>query len=557
MHAPLTDRLDLLFQSVRHVPPAQLLRRLELVGRRRYRALCGPPSSFERRRPACARELPVPVLPARTELVSFDGDGAWLNVYGHRERFGRDFSWGRRDGPDWTHLRRFRLHYMEWVEGLTDDDLVRAVDSWIEENPPYVPDYWVDGWSSYVLSVRTVVWMQQLAARSNLAKAFRARATESIVDQIRVLRDHLELDLRGNHLVKNAKALLWASAFFDGEEARGWGEIGQRLLAEVLDEQILSDGLHYERSASYHAQVVADLIECSVVLPAGGLAARVADLLPRCLDALGHVTHPDGGPMLMNDAGLTMAYAPRVLRNAVGVPNPGGTAPGGAFCLPDAGYYGYRGDRDYLVVKAGPIGPDSLPAHAHADLLSFEWDVAGKRMIVDPGVAEYAAGPGRSYARSTAAHNTVTVDGADQCEMWSSFRVGRRGRAYVDRWTTRDTGVVLDAWHDGYARLDGAPIHRRRLEFDRGRLLVEDRVASAAPRRAVGGFLFHPEAALRAEGREWVVERGGTTIVVRASEAGAVCDARWMPDVGVSQPARRLQFDLSPCAPLRVEFLPD
>ena len=29
------------------------------------------------------------------------------------------------------------------------------------------------------------------------------------------LRNNLELDIQGNHLIKNIKALLWASSFFD------------------------------------------------------------------------------------------------------------------------------------------------------------------------------------------------------------------------------------------------------------------------------------------------------------------------------------------------------
>ena len=95
-----------------------------------------------------------------------------------------------------------------------------------------------------------------------------------------------------------------------------------------------------------------------------------------------------------------------------------------------SGYYAVNdfAREDFLIVDAGPVCPDYLPAHAHADMLNYELVIRGRRVIVDSGVYEYQAGAWRDYFRSTRAHNTVEINRENQSEVWSSFRVARRAR---------------------------------------------------------------------------------------------------------------------------------
>ena len=181
---------------------------------------------------------------------------------------------------DWTapslepkdQLWRMNLHYMEYLEEVDDARFLELAHDWIEANPARRPGAWKDSHNSYALSLRAVVWMQQLARR-RLPDAGLIAA--SLAEQMRFLEDNLETDLGGNHLVKNIKALIWASAFFEGKAAVRWRAKGLRLLRAALEEQILPDGVHFERSPSYHAQVFADLLECRHAL---------ADASPPALD---------------------------------------------------------------------------------------------------------------------------------------------------------------------------------------------------------------------------------------------------------------------------------
>ena len=173
--------------------------------------------------------------------------------------------------------------------------------------------------------------------------------------------------------------------------------------------------------------------------------------------------------------------------------------PVGNFALPDTGYYGARsGQGHYVVCDAAPIGPDYLPGHAHGDIFSFELSLAGQRVVVDAGVHGYEADAMRRYCRSTRAHNTVEIDGEDQCEFWAAFRVARRGRPRDVAWREEGEGFSLEAWHDGYERLPGRPRHRRRFRWhSQGALLVRDRVEASRPVRSCSRLHLHPACEVR------------------------------------------------------------
>ena len=66
------------------------------------------------------------------------------------------------------------------------------------------------------------------------------------------------------------------------------------------------------------------------------------------------------------------------------------------------------------LLFAGSFGLDPLYAHAHADALSFNLSYGGRQFLVDPGTYCYDWSEWRRYFRSTAAHNTVRIDGLDQ-----------------------------------------------------------------------------------------------------------------------------------------------
>ncbi len=367
----------------------------------------------------------------------------------------------------------YNLHYHEHPS-------TELLKSWIGENPAGHSN----GWEPYPLSLRICNWIKWHLAGYPLEHT----ALESLAAQAGYLSKTLEYHLLGNHLFANAKAMIFAGAFFDGSTAEDWLSTGLRILAEQLPEQILSDGGHFERSPMYHSLILEDLLDLI------NLGRAYPGLLPdwsraagRMLSWLRQMTHPDGEIAFFNDAAFAIAPGPAALEAyaaRLGVPRT-------QTALGESGYIRLENSRAVLLFDAAPIGPDYQPGHAHADSLSFELSVDGHRAIVNSGISTYENNAERLAQRSTDAHNTLRIDGQDSSEVWSAFRVAQRARAFDVR---TDYRTFAEAAHDGYKRLGDPAIHRRRLDLKPDRVVITDQV-EARREHAIEIFLhLHPEA---------------------------------------------------------------
>jgi uncharacterized heparinase superfamily protein len=501
-----------LFHTVRE------LRARQVVGqvRRRLLPIIEDPARFAERAPPAwpgLRWSPrAGLLPLESESPPERLRAGCFAFQGRSEPLGWPPDW---EAPGLPALWRYHLHYFEYVWSLEWAEARELALDWIRRHELRRGRV---GWDAYPISLRLVNWCGYFLWRHRERTAadpdFQAALWRSVWLQAEWLRAHVEWHLLGNHVLENAVALAFAGSCFRGEAAADWRSEGLAILRREVPEQILPDGGHFERSPMYHARAFYALL---ALFDAGGEEERglVAAPLERMARALLRLCHPDGGIALLNDSALGQQPEARALLDwyarASGRPAP--AAEPGAFALPETGYYGAReAAGHYLVCDAAPIGPDHQPGHAHGDLFSFELSLAGRRVVVDAGVFGYEADERRRYARSTRAHNTVEIDGADQCEFWAAFRVGRRGRPRDVVFRERPGGFELEGWHDGYARLAGSPRHARRLAWHRdGVLLVRDRVVAGRSVRACSRLHLHPECRIEevAAGAARVAHPGG------------------------------------------------
>jgi uncharacterized heparinase superfamily protein len=547
--------------SALHTRPQQLAHRLRLTAQRalQQRVVRARPVALDAAPPPRSAAPPLPIFPPRRQLVGWDDGAPSFTGLAMRHPLTPPVAWDPPELRTGTGLRRLTLHYMEYLEALDDDRFVALVDDWLAGNPPWRPGYWQAEWNSYGLSIRCVVWMQQLAVRPLLPAGFTARVHAALAGQLRFLERNLELDIRGNHLVRNIRALAWAGAYFQGDEARRWQETALRLLPGELADQVLPDGVHFERSPAYHTQVFADLTECWHVLPDGAVRRQLGTALDAMAQAVADLTHPDGAISLFNDGGLAMTWPPGLCLETHatlrGQPPP---RPRAVFAMPDAGYFGARAGDALVLADCGRIGADHLPAHAHGDALSFEWSVAGRRVVVDPGVFEYGPGPRRACDRGTRAHSTVTVDDADQAEFWGAFRVARRPDVRVEEFDAAPAGAagpafVLAGSHTGFRNLAGRPLHRRRFRAAPLRIDVEDEVRGGAGQRVTARLLLHPDCRVEPVEGGARIRSGPVTVLLESAHPIAIEDAVWHPDFKVELATRRIRIDYG-AAPARGAF---
>lgn len=450
---------------------------------------------------------------------------------GARRRVATPQDWEPPDAPKlWT----YNLHYFDDLnaqEASARVDWHREVlERWVSENPPGR----VNAWEPYPVSRRIVNWIKWTSRGNQLSFACRA----SLATQTRWLRRRLEFHLLGNHLLANAKALVFSGLYFDGQEADAWYEQGMQILQRELPEQVLSDGAHFELSPMYHAAVLEDLLDLVNILRCydRDVPALWMDCAQRMLRWLQAMCHPDGGISFFNDAAFGIAaskielddYASRLGLMAPGNHN------AAVVDLSASGYVRAKCGTAFLLCDCGSVGPDYLPGHAHADTLSFELSLNGKRVMVNSGTSRYGNDAERQRQRGTAAHNTVVVDGEDSSEVWGGFRVARRARTRL-RWVRSFEPIEFVAEHDGYRRLPGQVGHERRWILDQKGMQIYDRL-SGRFKIAEMYLHLHPDVeASRSDSNGVLLRQGGigiATIVFEGALDVSLRDSTWHPRFG-------------------------
>jgi hypothetical protein len=381
-----------------------------------------------------------------------------------------------------SRLARFRAQYGEEVLGAARRGdtaaAAGALAAWIAANPPRPGD----AWHPYPLSTRIGSWVAALSLEPALATG---AAVESLGRQLAHLERNVEDDVLGNHVIRNARGLVLGGLALGRSAAV---ERGLALLQREVPEQVLPDGGHFERSPAYHLVVLRDLLE----VRAAADAAWLDEPIGRMTAFAAALARPDGAPALFNDGALDLAPA-------LELP----PAPDGLAVFPDTGYAVLRAGGVWLAFDCGPPGPDHLPAHAHADALSFQLRVEGRPLVVDPGSYTYEPGPERDAFRGTRAHSTIALGGRDQFELWGAFRAGPLPRP---RLVSTEPLV-------GEVRL-GDVLFRRRLRLEPDALVVEDELVGSGTVEVCSSLpLGTPVAAGHAGplavsvGRGWLAER--------------------------------------------------
>ena len=339
---------------------------------------------------------------------------------------------------------------------------------------------------------------------------------------------------------------------------KSWLDRGLAILADEVKEQILPDGGHFELSPMYHALALEDALDLVNLtraypdfLAANGQSAiaMLDERLPAMRHWLATMCHPDGEIAFFNDAAIGIAPSPKELEGyakRLGLAK----APGDfdAFSLlEDSGYIRVAAGPAVAILDVARVGPDYLPGHAHADTLSFELSVGGRRVLVNSGTSEYGTGPERQRQRGTRAHNTVAVGDTDSSEVWAGFRVGRRARPFGLEYSADGDEICVTCSHDGYARLPGRPVHRRTWRMTPHALTVTDLVTGDG-NEGEARFHFHPDLAVTLEesGASGMVQMPGIGPIrfEVESQPGRLEPSHWHPEFGVTLPSQCLVVPL-------------
>lgn len=440
---------------------------------------------------------------------------------------------------------------------LTGDEryaqtFVEHVNSWMDQNPPKLGVNWA---SSLEVAFRSIAWIWALHFFKDvvLPETF-SKLCKFLYLNARHLETFLSTYFSPNtHLTGEALGLFYLGALMpEFKESARWRSTGLDILLAQLPRHVQADGVYFEQSSYYHRYTTDFYLHLRVLLSnmEEPIPPVLDEKLRLLLDHLMYTTRPDGTTPLFgdddggrllsffarpaNDFRATVATGAALFERAdykfvagdavedalwlLGPAKKEQVRKGGLFsfdqivatepekqsvAFPAGGYYvmrdGWTANSNYLLFDCGPHGTDNC-GHAHADALSFELAVNGKTLLIDPGTYTYTGSKAeRDWFRSSAAHNTLTVDNESSSVSDGPFSWKTIARSECSSWITEEHFDYVAASHDGFMRLAEPAKHTRSILFiKKNYWVIRDIVETSGDHVFEARFHLDPRFALSA-----------------------------------------------------------
>jgi len=347
----------------------------------------------------------------------------------------------------------------------------------------------------------------RLSRSHDLAPELALRLRAAILKVAGFLEDPAHFEGNYNHgFTEAAGLLLVATNFPESDRAATWQAIALARLDSLMGTAVDGDNVEVEKSPFYHFYVMNFANE--IVLWAQKYGVPISQsFIDKALAMTRYSTYvaqPNGEvPLVGASVELDARRQSRAINEYLGTTDPRFqyTRTGGregvepslrnvlfvesghsilrsGFGLPGDAYDG----QTHILFNVGPY----RTKHSHLDGLSLVYASAGQTLLTDSGLFAYDPSPEQAYFRSTAAHNTVVVDGKSQ-------------DAGVEHAGSTLTGPDW-VYQSGSHRLYNSVLHRRGvLLLSRDLALVIDRLESLESHDYAQTWHFPPEAAVAAD----------------------------------------------------------
>jgi hypothetical protein len=384
------------------------------------------------------------------------------------------------------------------------DDLSRLLESWFEQNPFGRGINWA---SALEVALRALswIWIDHLAG-ADLPASTGLRLERGLFQHACHIERNLSIYFSPNtHLLGEALALFALGLYFRTlPQGQRWADLGRANLNRQLEIQVRGDGSHFEQSTYYHVYAL-DIFLCYAVLSGGAegnLASKIramAEYLWALLGPTGEIPYlgDDDGGRLFHPFGVhrafgraTLALAAVLLREpkwpcdaedlrSLGVwwcgpwvlaeARPQWRPWQGAYLFPDAGVAVVARSERHSVVDTRAFGW-ARAGHGHAHALALVHRIGGREILIDPGTYTYVSDPAaRDHFRSTAAHNTVRVDGLDQAIPAGRFAWSDHPATSVEQWDPQTPFLKASCRYRGIT-------HTRAIQWEEDSVRVTDHV---------------------------------------------------------------------------------
>ena len=379
---------------------------------------------------------------------------------------------------DWNYqeLGKLWTYHLNYFAFLNQKDIIkyealRIINNYVDssQNLNYGKD-------SYPISLRGLNWIKFLSKN----KIKNKRIDNFLYNDYNRLFNNFEYHLLGNHLLENAFSLFFASIYFKKNKFK---LKAIKVLKAELEEQILDDGSHFELSSTYHIIIFERLLDTLLLVE---LNNYCKDIYPFLFEKaslmwsyLNKISFKNGDIPLLNDSINNSLSLDRFKKycKVLKIKNSNTK-------LSQSGFRKWEFDDFELLFDIGEIGPSYIPGHAHADTFNFILYYKKNPLIIDIGVSTYEINDKRNFEKSTLGHNTISINGKNSSEIWSSFRVGDRASVEI----VKETKNKIIASHNGYRKIKVK--HSRTFEKNKNTLKVLDEIVMKKNDKAYSSLYF-------------------------------------------------------------------
>jgi len=510
------------------------------------------------------------------------------------------------DGSDVKYVWELsRMYWIAWLgkafwisgNGVWSREFMRLLDDWGAQNPPDIGVNWSMPMEIAIRGFWLVMGYGFFHGAPNIPDRWWVDYLRLAWAHGRHLMNNLEyFSNLTNHYLSNCFGLTALGSFFaDTDEGRQWLVEGRRRLLEEIDHQVLPDGVHYERSVSYHRFVLEMYLAAIVLTERAGLPfpdhalrriERMAEFTRDCIPPAGTVPQLGDsddtvlmrlrGSQELYDHHDTLALAAAIFRRGdfratagefsqAALLMLGGEGferfralpvdpPTGSRIYRNGGFAVLRNERFHLFADVGPIG-----LHGNNDTLSFTLSDTVGAIFIDPGTYCYSRNRAmRNELRATAAHNAPCLDGREIAEFDGLWRVREdRTDVRIVEWSTGDP-TVLEAEHRAYGSLPGGGIIvGRRWELRRDEVRIVDRLTGSGTHDVSVRFTLPPECVVRRESERTVrIDRPeGGSLTFECSSPITVESGWYSPSYGTARPATHIQLQQRISGPTEISYL--
>lgn len=419
---------------------------------------------------------------------------------------------------------------------LSDDEkyaseIINQITDWIDTNPYLIGVNWA---SSLEQSLRLISWSWALFSLYKkdykIIDAIKEKISTSIYQQAEFIYKNLSLySSANNHLIGEAIGLAVIGTLFDyGKDSINWQKKGIKLLFKELEKQIFDDGLSREQAFNYHCVVLNMFLTTFVLLEKNNIniPAKYWSKIEKMVDCIVAFSDENFNLPRFGDADdsfllkldndfdndLPVQKVARYILNTSSIifkkqsfnyltkkkldettlwimdedkikeylNYPVIPISRKSLYFEKSGYMLLKDKNVNAFIDIGKLGYLSIAAHGHADALSLCLNYKSIEFLTDSGTFAYHTEPKwRHYFKSTAAHNTIEVDGQNQSQIGGSFMWLKKAETFIDEAIIGEEFDYVKAYHNGYIKQNNSVIHQRELLFMKDKfILVIDRLTN-------------------------------------------------------------------------------